>query len=261
MNIINQENLFLNLEKNIDEFNNKKPFRYIILDNFLNLDFAEGILDEFPLIDNKWTDARGHHTQNKWTLPIVKDRIAGDFIVEANSKEFLNYLSKLTSIPDLIPDSKVFGGGYHQSTSGGFLNIHVDFNKLANRNDLLDRRLNLIVFFNKNWIAEKGGYLELWDMEKKLRIENISPDFNRCVIFETNEISFHGHPKPLKINLNESRKSISIYYYTKGRNDIGYVDSHNTIYTNTESIQGSFKIFNNGLKHFFRKFYKLMKRP
>ena len=127
-------------------------------------------------------------------------------------------------------------------------------------NDLLDRRVNLIVFFDKNWIAEKGGYLELWDMEKKLRIENISPDFNRCVIFETNEISFHGHPKPLKINSNESRKSLSIYYYTKGRNDIGSIDSHNTIYTNTESTQGAFKIFNNGIKHFFRKFYKLMKR-
>ena len=60
-------------------------------------------LNDFPLIDHKWIDARGHHTQNKWSLPIVKDRIAGDFIVEVNSKEFLNYLSKLTSIPDIAP--------------------------------------------------------------------------------------------------------------------------------------------------------------
>jgi Rps23 Pro-64 3,4-dihydroxylase Tpa1-like proline 4-hydroxylase len=256
MNIINKEKLLNNLDSNENKFNSKKPFRYIILDNFLNIDFAENILVEFPIIDKKWKDSRGHNTQNKWALPIVDNGIASEFMAEISSKEFLDYLSKLTSIPNLIFDSNLSGAGYHQSTNGGFLNVHVDFNKLENGNTLLDRRLNLIVYFNKNWTPEKGGYLELWDMKKYKMIENISPTFNRCAIFETNEISFHGHPKPLKINPNESRKSLSIYYYTKGRDDIIFTKPHNTIYTNTESLPGLFKTFKNGIKHFLRKINK-----
>ena len=264
MKVINYIKLLENLEANTKEFNSKKPFKYIILDDFLNLDYAKNILNEFPIIDSKWKDARGHHSQNKWTLPIhKKDEIASGFMNETKSGEFLDYCSKLTSIPDLIYDSTHCGAGYHQSTSGGFLNVHVDFNKLntnnivakVNDNIKLDRRLNLIVYFNENWTPEKGGYLELWDMAQNKRIENISPIFNRCVIFETNEVSFHGNPKPLKLNQNESRKSLSIYYYTKGRIDIDHVDPHNTIYINTDSIFGFMKTFINGVKHLLRKYF------
>jgi len=256
MKIIDYKKLLSNLEIDKKKYNDSKPFKYIILDNFLNIDFAEGILDEFPVINEEWKDARGHNTQNKWALPIIQDKIASEFMIEAKSEEFLNYLAKITLIPNLIFDSGLSGAGYHQSTNGGFLNVHVDFNKLTNTSATLDRRLNLIVYFNKKWSSEKGGFLELWDMQKNNRIENISPIFNRCVIFETNEISFHGHPKPLKVDSNESRKSLSIYYYTKGRNDISSSKSHNTIYINTESFQGFFKTFKNGIKHFFRKINK-----
>ena len=261
MKIINHEQLLINLDADKIEFNSKKHFRYIVLENFLNLNYAERILQEYPKINNEWKDGRSHHTQNKWTLPLIKNGVANELMAELSSKEFLVYLSELTLVPNIITDSDFAGAGYHQSTNGGFLNVHVDFNKLNSSNLILDRRLNLLVYFNKNWSSDKGGYLELWDMEKKLKIENISPSFNRCVIFETNEISFHGHPKPLKLNLNETRKSISVYYYTNGRDDIEAADSHNTIYTNTESVLGLFKSFNNGIKHFFRKFYQKIKKP
>lgn len=256
MKVINFAELQSNLENHIKEFNGKKPFRYLTIDNFLKKNFAEIILDEFPKIDNDWKDARGHNTENKWALPIVDKGIASEFMGEVRSQKFLDYLSELTLIPDLIFDANLSGAGYHQSTNGGFLNTHVDFNQLENGGNLLDRRLNLIVYFNKNWNIEKGGYLELWDMDKNKMIENISPAFNRCVIFETNEISFHGHPKPLNINPNESRKSLSIYFYTKGRDDIVNIDYHNTIYKNTESITGFFKTFKNGIKHLLRKIKK-----
>ena len=48
----------------------------------------------------------------------------------------------------------------------------------------------------------------------------ISPIFNRCVIFNTNEDSFHGHPEPMKCPQNIFRKSIALYYYTEIKNDI-----------------------------------------
>ena len=130
MHIIDYKKLLTNLEKNKNLYQHKKPFKYIVLDNFLNLDFAEGILDEFPLINKEWKDSRGHNTQNKWALPIIQDKIASNFMTEVKSKEFLNYLEKITLIPDLIFDPDLSGAGYHQSTNGGFLNVHIDFNKL-----------------------------------------------------------------------------------------------------------------------------------
>ena len=251
MNTVNIKKLELNLMSDQLIFN-REPFKYIVLDDFLNIESAEDIWKEYPKITDEWKDARGLHTQNKWALPLIEDGIAGEFMQEINSKEFIKYLFKLTNIPDLLPDPELSGAGYHQMTNGGFLDVHVDFNRLEG-SSIMDRRLNLLVYFNKNWRQENGGYLELWDMEKKIMLEKICPKFNRCVIFETNEISYHGHPKPLNIGPCESRKSLSAYFYTKGRGDIDFVESHNTLYVNTESARGSVKIFFNGLRHLYRK--------
>ena len=230
----------------------REPFNYIVIDDFLNLNVAKNILEEFPVIESDWVDARGLHTQNKWTKPIVDSGFAAKFMEDVNSKEFKDFLTNLTGINGIVSDPNLNGAGYHQTTDGGFLNVHVDFNK--NDDDLnLDRRLNLIVYFNQSWSHENGGYLELWDMSRKKRIENIEPSFNRCVIFETNEVSFHGHPTPLKLPAGESRKSLSIYYYTYGRDDIEAVDPHNTRYVNTESWRGLPKLMLNGVRHFFRR--------
>lgn len=235
-----------------EEFNSKVPFRYLIIDDFLHQKSANNILEEFPKITQEWTDARGLHTQNKWSHTALHEGVAKKFYEEINSKFFLSYLSELTNIKGLTKDPDLNGAGYHQTTNNGFLNIHVDFNRIDG-NDKLDRRLNLLVYLNKNWVEKNGGYLELWDMEKKERIGNIKPKFNRCVIFETNEISYHGHPVPLDIEDNQSRKSLSVYYYTKGRDDIPYTKSHNTLYVNTQSVKGIMKIITNGIKHIFRK--------
>jgi Rps23 Pro-64 3,4-dihydroxylase Tpa1-like proline 4-hydroxylase len=251
MAIINFDEFERNIKESQSIFN-KEPFNYIVLDDFLNIQDAEKILEEFPKISSEWKDARGLHTQNKWALPIFKEGVAAKFMEEIHSKRFMDSLSRLTSIDGLEPDSNLQGAGYHQMTNGGFLDVHVDFNRLED-NSVMDRRLNLLVYFNKNWKKENNGYLELWDMEKEIMIENICPKFNRCVIFETNEVSFHGHPKPLNIGLEDTRKSLSVYFYTQGRSDIDYIKTHNTIYVNTESTSGMIKVFFNGIKHAFRK--------
>ena len=54
MNIINHEQLAKNLDFDKVEFNSKKPFKYIVLENFLNFNYAERILQEYPKINNEW---------------------------------------------------------------------------------------------------------------------------------------------------------------------------------------------------------------
>jgi hypothetical protein len=127
-------------------------------------------------------------------------------------------LEELTQIEEpLLADPSLFGAGLHQSMNGAFLNVHVDYN--IHPETKFHRRLNVLVYMNPNWKEEYEGHIELWDLTGKERkqLGRFSPDFNRCVIFETNEISFHGHPKKLNTPEGVSRKSLATYYYTKNR--------------------------------------------
>ena len=100
------------------------------------------------------------------------------------------------------------GGGYHLIRPGGKLAVHADFNQ---SDDGLYRRLNMLVYLNEGWTEEDGGHLELWDREHS--VKRILPIFNRTVVFETSETSFHGHPIPLPGP--RSRRSVAAYYFSK----------------------------------------------
>ena len=130
-------------------------------------------------------------------------------------KFFLNFLQNITSIKEkLIADKELNGGGMHEIKKGGLLKIHSDFNKHPNLK--LDRRLNVLIYLNKNWKEEYGGHLEFWDKEMKCCKTKILPIFNRMVIFSTTDFSNHGHPDPLNCPDLMSRKSIATYYYSDG---------------------------------------------
>jgi hypothetical protein len=45
------------------------------------------------------------------------------------------------------------------------------------------------------------------------KVLSVAPIFNRCVIFNTDADSFHGHPDPLTTPAHITRKSIALYYY------------------------------------------------
>ena len=226
-----------------------KPFRYLVFEDFFKLVEADNILSAYPnVFETDWNGTTYINQKNKFTKTKFGpgQEILEQVFKELNSPEFLNLLTEITGIHDLIPDEKLFGGGLHQSTTGAFLDVHVDFN--FHPETKTHRRLNLIVYMNKDWKPEYNGNLELWDMSTKTQIADVAPLFNRFVIFETNEVSFHGHPKKLKTPHGVSRKSIAVYYYTKERDDIVAATDHNTIYVNTEGVSGKVKNFASGMK-------------
>ena len=149
------------------------------------------------------------------------------------SRAFLDFISKITDIPNLLFDPTMFGGGTHENLHGQDLDPHVDFNYDEARQ--WHRRLNLIVYLNKDWQAEWGGSLELHSNPRKPdenTCQSFSPIFNRGVLFETNELSWHGFPRiDLPIGEHDrSRKSISIYLYTKTRPAQEIAPPHGTFY-------------------------------
>lgn len=93
-----------------------------------------------------------------------------------NSREIVNFLEKLTGIQSLIPDPHYAGVGCHELRPGGFLKVHADFNWCEQMR--LDRRINLLLYLNKDWQPEYGGNIELWDAAMSHKVANTL----RCLI-------------------------------------------------------------------------------
>jgi hypothetical protein len=121
-------------------------------------------------------------------------------------------LENICGIRGLVPDPYFEGGGYHEITQDGHLSVHADFNHHGPMN--LERRINVLIYLNKDWKDEYGGQLELWDNDMKRCVKSFVPLFNRCVIFNTNSNSNHGNPQPVNHPDGMARRSIALYYYT-----------------------------------------------
>jgi hypothetical protein len=211
------------------------PFKYVTIENFFESSFAEQLLTDFPsfnprLAVNEYGDIGGKavNTKIREISPVYQRLYA-----TISSRPFLEFMSRLSGIPDLLIDPKLFGGGTHDNQHGQELDPHVDFN--YDESEQLHRRLNLIVYLNQEWKTEWGGAIEIHSNPRRPqenRIQSFDPLFNRAVMFETNEYSWHGFPKidlpPDKRHL--SRKSISIYLYTKDRPAEEIAPTHATFY-------------------------------
>ena len=264
MEIIAKE--FRDLKKfgleNNNNFLKAKPFPYIELNNFFNEDYLDQVLNNFPKMSENRHDF-SMNTKAEVKLAIgspekIPDKI-NSFIEYLNSYFFLDFIQNLTGIKHrLIPDPYLFGAGLHEIKRGGFLKIHSDFNVHPQLN--LNRRLNLLLYLNKDWKEEWGGHLELWDRKMKFCRVKITPNFNKLVIFNTTDYSFHGHPNPLACPEDVTRKSLALYYYTNGRpsNEINPTlgeSAQTTLYQKREGFKDDFVRNKIEFKKIFGKFY------
>lgn len=219
-----------------DAFSQAQPFRHVVIDSFFEEGFAERLLADFPAFDpalakneiygGVWGKAA--NPKIRTIAPVYRELY--DLI---GSRAFLDWMGELTGIPDLLFDPAMYGGGTHENLHGQDLDPHVDFN--YNEAQQLHRRLNLIVYLNKGWQVEWGGALELHSNPRRPeenRHESFNPIFNRAVLFETNERSWHGFPR-IELPPGErhrSRKSVSIYLYTRERPAEEIAPLHGTFY-------------------------------
>lgn len=200
-----------------DSYGATDPFPHVVLDDFLPVVVADEIEASFPGPSAiAWKDKIHEHSKKlassrEETMPPA----IRNFLLQCNSSTFMTFLEELTGIAHLIPDPHYEGGGMHQIERGGFLDVHADFNQ--HHIYKLDRRLNLLLYLNKDWKEEYGGHLELWDRDRSRCIKKVLPVFNRCVVFSTSDFSFHGHPAPLQCPPGRTRKSLALYYYTNER--------------------------------------------
>jgi hypothetical protein len=207
-----------------------QPFPHVVFDDLLPADVAEEVYEAFCTLDRDIWKHHEHAYSQKLAcndLALIPEAIRGA-LLSFNEPGFLQWVERLTGIPGLVADPGFEGGGMHLIRRGGFLKIHADFN--VHPRLQLDRRLNLLLYMNKDWSESYGGHLELWDRTMTRCVVRVAPVFNRCVIFSTTDIAFHGHPDPLDCPPGLSRKSLAVYYYTAGRPAEERSARHSTIY-------------------------------
>lgn len=214
------------------QFHEAEPFRWVSIDNFLQPAFAERVAASYPSFEDARSKGRSFEAVNEYRKVQVTDydrfpepaRRLADALA---SPGFLHALSEITGISNLMWDESLDGGGLHQTAESGRLDVHVDFN--IHDKTSWHRRLNLLLYLNPEWDDAWGGTLELWDKDVKRRHHAFSPILNRCVLFETSEISYHG-VTPVKCPPSFARKSFAAYYYTREAPPIGVGEAHTTIF-------------------------------
>lgn len=215
-------------------FQRRDPFRHAVVDGFFDADAAARLLAEFPPFERGNARNEDGGIGNKSTVERIRElgptyAALDDFV---QSPAFLAALSQLTGIPHLRYDPWYFGGGTHENRNGQDLDAHVDFNR--HPIEPWHRRLNLIVYLNPEWHDDWGGLLELHSDPRSPddRVTRIAPLFNRAVVFETTEWSWHGFERiavpPERADI--TRRSIALYFYTTDRPAEELAPTHSTIY-------------------------------
>ena len=215
-------------------FQHARPFRHVVIEDFLDAALCRRMLDEFPRFDEIYARNEMGEIGGKAVHMNVRDIAPAyrDIDCYIQTPEFLDFVSSVTGIPKLIYDPDYIGGGTHENRDGQELDQHVDFNfHPATR---WHRRLNLIVYLNPEWDESWGGNLQLqadpWNGDAGG--PTILPLFNRAVIFETTERSWHGFNE-IRLPADKkgvSRKSFAIYLYTRERPAAETAVSHATVY-------------------------------
>ena len=197
-----------------------EPYDHWTIENFLDIEDARKVSSEFIDYDS---DTLIHYhddykyekkTCNQWDkFPPATYKLFSKLL----SKEFVEKLSDITDIYPLYPDIGLHGGGWHMHTGGGKLALHLDYSIHPKLN--LQRKLNLIVYLEEDYDPKWGGSLQLWSHDDKNnkpleKVKEIEPLFNRAIIFDTTQKSWHGFPETINPPPGRIRKSIAVYYLT-----------------------------------------------
>ncbi len=216
---------------------NARPFPHVVFDDFFDPSLLDLVLAEFPQPGAiPW-----QHFDNEREIKLASAAESSFgpatrlLLYHLNSITFLGFLSAVTGIANLIADPSFEGGGLHQIVRGGKLAIHADFNRHRNYN--LDRRLNLLLYLNKDWRDEYGGHLQLWDRDMTRCEAKVLPLFNRVMIFGTTDFTYHGHPDPLQCPESMTRKSLALYYFSNGRPAEELSGEHSTLFRPRHDIE------------------------
>jgi hypothetical protein len=192
------------------EFSSAQPFPLVVLDGFVTDDVAEGLLAEFPPIDDMARSNDYMFADKRVSETLASNgpmsRRFHDLML---SDAFADILSRLAGRP-LFVDPSFHGGGFHQGGDGSYLDTHVDFNIHPHHEDWR-RVLNVLLYLNQDWDPGFGGSL-LVRRDPAHEPRSVPPLFNRGVVMLTGDDTYHGYRR-MTLPPGVTRKSVAAYAY------------------------------------------------
>ena len=213
-------------------FRTAEPFPHLVIDDFLAPEAAREAAAAYPTFEQARAQGMMFNFVNEQRKIQITDAAKFPEPIRRlnqaiSSPQFLADLEAITGIPRLLADEQLSGGGMHLTGPGGRLDVHVDFNLIEDRR--LFRRLNILLYLNPVWQEEWGGQIELWDKEVRTCRRRCVPALNRCLIFETSDVSYHGVAR-VSAPPEMVRQSFAAYYYTREAPPTWNGTSHSTVF-------------------------------
>lgn len=208
-------------------YQSKTPYPYGTFTDFLPEAVLDRVITELKQLPE--AESAFDRPQEKLKTSYLPERLppyTRNLFYTLNSRPFVRFLEELTGINGLIPDPYFSGGGVHVVANGGHLDIHADFNHNQKLN--LERRLNILIYLNKDWKKEYGGSFEVWNTDMTEMVASFVPEYNRMCCFNTGSDTWHGNPETVNHPDGEPRMSMALYYYTATWD--GTKRSHTTLF-------------------------------
>lgn len=190
-----------------------QPFAHLVVNDWFNPVLLELVREEFDLLDTGgWKLVKGEHELTRRSKAHCRLGPASEiYFGIVNSGWFVDLLSEISGIEDLLPDPKLMGGGLHETPPGGNFGIHRDFDLHARHG--LNNKMVFITYLNKDWDPAWGAALELWRIDPPACAHKILPEFGTSVLLIHGPDSYHGHPEPMCAPAGRTRRSVASYYY------------------------------------------------
>lgn len=191
-----------------------KPYPHLVIDDLFAPELLDRLVREFPKAQERdWLSWNTKHELKTTSKGIDGLSIFTQmFCLWLNSQEVIKTIQQITDVDNLVGDPLFHGAGLHEMYRDGWLEMHADYTKHFSLP--LMRRLNILIYLNRDWDVNWGGDLALQNPGDPQSQISYPPLFNRTIIFPTTNKTFHGVPQPLSCPLNRSRQLLSIYYWT-----------------------------------------------
>ncbi|HEY3722976.1 MAG TPA: 2OG-Fe(II) oxygenase [Acidimicrobiia bacterium] len=192
-------------------FASSTPVKHVVLDDFLEPQTADALFADLPRVD-AMPKSRDYMFSDKHELSTLDSHSALTRTVHDafTSPEFADLMSALVGRTVFL-DPEYHGGGFHAGADGSYLDLHTDFN-VHPVHPTWRRELNILLYLNPSWEPSWGGELRLTDTPERPGI-TVAPLFNRLVIMESTDRSYHGYDK-ITFPPGLSRRSVAAYGYS-----------------------------------------------
>ncbi len=201
------------------------PFRHVVIDNWAEPELVRAAEVEWP--DTNWPFWHRYDCGKLATKDPLRFPPA---CAELIRRLLCLRIGELMGLDDTFADWNCHGAGLHTSPPGASLGVHLD----SDHHPLTgwQRACNAILFVNSEWdsahaandspmtnplshghkppVADWGGAFELWSADGQECLKRISPRFNRLVLFEPSDISFHAVARNTG---PEPRKTLATFYW------------------------------------------------